>query len=78
VVVGSYVNHAFVMGNDVHVVYPMFVKSYQFGDIRGKAGPPSPALARQIMEETHRFVQSPALVPAATPSGGLPAAAAPH
>jgi membrane-anchored protein YejM (alkaline phosphatase superfamily) len=57
-VVGSYVNHAFIMGDDVHVVYPMFVQSYKLGDIKARAGAPPAALARRLLEETHRFYQS--------------------
>jgi hypothetical protein len=56
-VVGGYVGHAFVMGDDVHVVYPMFLQSYKFGAIGEKAAPPSAELARRLLEETHRFSQ---------------------
>ena len=54
-VVSGYVNHAFIMGDDVHTIYPMFVQSYKLNDIKAKAGAPDPRLARQLMEETHRF-----------------------
>jgi membrane-anchored protein YejM (alkaline phosphatase superfamily) len=56
-VVSGYVNHAFVMGDDVHVVFPMFVQGYRLGDISAQAGPPSAGLTRQLLEETHRFYQ---------------------
>lgn len=54
-VVGGYVNHAFVMGEEVHAVYPMFVQSYRLSDIRARAGRPDPALVRMAMDETRRF-----------------------
>jgi len=57
-VVSGYVNHAFVMGDDVHTIYPMFIQSYTLGSIRGRAGSPDPGLARQLMEETHRFYRT--------------------
>jgi hypothetical protein len=49
------VNHAFIMGDDVHSIFPMFVQSYKLDDIHAHAGPPDAALARRLMEETHRF-----------------------
>jgi hypothetical protein len=76
-VVSGYVNHAFIMGDDVHVVYPMFVQSYRLGDINAKAGPPSAELTRQLLEETHRFYQAEAgpaavvLHPTAAPTSPL-------
>jgi uncharacterized protein len=57
-VVGGYVGHAFVMDDDVHVVYPMFVQSYKFADINQRAGAVSVEFARRLLEETHRFSQS--------------------
>ncbi|TMQ73751.1 MAG: DUF3413 domain-containing protein [Candidatus Eisenbacteria bacterium] len=71
-VVGSYINYAYVMGEDVHVVYPMFVKSYRFGDINQKAGKPDPGLVRTLMEETHRFVRGGGPPPAAPVRAGMP------
>ena len=71
-VVGSYINYAYVMGEDVHVVYPMFVKSYRFGDINQKAGKPDPGLVRTLMEETHRFVRGGGPPPAAAVRAGMP------
>jgi membrane-anchored protein YejM (alkaline phosphatase superfamily) len=64
-VVSGYVNHAFVMGDDVHSIYPMFVQSYKLDDIHAHAGAPDPELARRLMEETHRFY--PGAVPGAPP-----------
>ena len=54
-VVSGYVNHAFVMGEDDHTIYPMFVQSYRLSDINAKAGTTDPEMARRLMEETHRF-----------------------
>jgi len=55
--VSGYVNHAFVMGNDVHVVYPMFVQNYTLSNINARAGAAPPELTKQVFEETHRFYQ---------------------
>jgi hypothetical protein len=54
-VVGGYANHAYVMGEDVHAVYPVFVQSYRLSNIRDPAGRPDPALVRMAMDETRRF-----------------------
>jgi membrane-anchored protein YejM (alkaline phosphatase superfamily) len=56
-VVSGYVNHAFVMGNDVHAVYPMFVQNYTLSNINARAGAVPLELAQQVFEETHRFYQ---------------------
>lgn len=55
VVIGSYVNYAIVVDEDVFVVYPMFVKRYRLWDINGKVeGQPQERL-REVLEETSRF-----------------------
>jgi len=56
-VVGGYVNHAFIMGDDVYAVYPMALQSYKLADIKLPAGPIRPELAKQAFEEMHRFVR---------------------
>lgn len=54
-VLASYVNHAIVLDDDVHAIYPMYVQRYKLHDIRAAAGPPRPELVKQAMEEMHRF-----------------------
>ena len=64
-VIGSYVNHAYVIGDGVHAVYPMFVQNYSLSDIRGRAATPSPEMVQRVMEETRRFYQTPVPAPLA-------------
>jgi membrane-anchored protein YejM (alkaline phosphatase superfamily) len=54
-VVCSYINHAIVSGEDVFVIYPMYVQKYRLWDIGGEAGSLPPAAARSMMEEMSRF-----------------------
>ncbi|HET6462428.1 MAG TPA: sulfatase-like hydrolase/transferase, partial [Candidatus Krumholzibacteria bacterium] len=55
VVISSYVNHAIVSGENVFVVYPMYVQKYRLWDIKGTATAIPPAAARQVMEEMSWF-----------------------
>ena len=55
VVITSYVNHAIIAGDNVYVVYPMYVQKYKLWDIKADAPPISPALARQVMDEMSCF-----------------------
>lgn len=54
-VVGSDVNHAFVIGDDLLAVRPMYTQKYRFYDVRVPAASLLPALLREIREETSRF-----------------------
>ena len=54
-VIGSYVNHAFLLGEDVFAIYPMYTKKYKLGDINQKAGRPDARLMREVMQEMKRF-----------------------
>ena len=54
-VIGSYVNHALVMGDDVYAVYPMYVQKYKLTDIKTPAAAPRRDLMKKAMEEMHRF-----------------------
>ncbi len=54
-VIGSYVNHAFILGDDVYEIYPMYTKKYKLFDIRQKAGRPPINLLKQTLEETSHF-----------------------
>jgi membrane-anchored protein YejM (alkaline phosphatase superfamily) len=55
IVICSYVNHAVVMGDDVFVVYPVYVQKYKLWDVNAKAGPSRTDLARMALDEMHRF-----------------------
>ena len=54
-VISSYVNHAIVSGENVFVVYPMYVQKYNLWDINKEASALPPADARVIMEGMSRF-----------------------
>jgi membrane-anchored protein YejM (alkaline phosphatase superfamily) len=54
-VVASYVNHAIVLGEDVLVVYPMYVQHHRLWDIEAKAGSPPAEMALRVMDEMNRF-----------------------
>jgi membrane-anchored protein YejM (alkaline phosphatase superfamily) len=54
-VIGGYVNHALVLGDDVYVVYPFYVQKHKLSNIKAEAGAPRSDLARRSMEEMHRF-----------------------
>lgn len=58
-IVSSYLNHAFIMGDDVYEVFPMYVQKYKLENIKSAAGPPQGALVRQAMEEMRRFYRNP-------------------
>jgi SLT domain-containing protein len=55
VVIGSYVNYAVVIGDDVSSVFPMYVQKYKLWDINAKAGTPCAGLVRKAMEEMDHF-----------------------
>jgi membrane-anchored protein YejM (alkaline phosphatase superfamily) len=54
-VIGSYFNHAFVIGDDVYEIFPMFTRKYKLQDVNRGAGPPPTDLLRVVMEEMNRF-----------------------
>ena len=54
-VVGSYVNHAIIMGDDVYAVYPIYVQKYKVTDIKAGAAAPRVDLMKKALEEMHRF-----------------------
>lgn len=55
IVISSYVNHAIVSGQNVFVVYPMYVQKYRLWDIKGTATAIPPAAARKVMDEMSWF-----------------------
>jgi membrane-anchored protein YejM (alkaline phosphatase superfamily) len=57
-VVGSYVNHALITGDDVYAVYPLYVQKYKLSDIKAGAGAPRADLMHKVIEEMHRFYRA--------------------
>jgi uncharacterized protein len=57
-VISSYVNHAFIIGDDVYAVFPMYVQKYKLNDIAAETGPPRPDLVKEILDEMNRFYGS--------------------
>ena len=55
IVVGGYVNHAFIVGDNVYEIYPIYTKKYKLYDIKKDASQPSPNISKTIMEEINRF-----------------------
>jgi len=47
-VVGSYVNHGFVIDDDVFAVYPMYTRKYKFDDVRAQATAPQAGALRKL------------------------------
>ena len=56
-VLSGYVNHAFIMGDNVYAVFPMVVQKYKLQDINAPAGPMRPDFVPQVMEEMQRFTR---------------------
>jgi membrane-anchored protein YejM (alkaline phosphatase superfamily) len=56
-VVGSYVNHAFIIGDDVYEINPYHVKEYKQKNIRAKASVPSRDMLKKIADEMGRFLE---------------------
>lgn len=58
-VIGSYVNHAYVFGDDVFAIYPMHTRKHKFADINLPADRPPPALMQRAAAEMSRFSAPP-------------------
>ncbi len=75
-VVSSYFNHAFVIGDDVYVVLPLGTKKHRLDDITAPAGRPRMDLLQTIMRDISRFYDAgasgrpPAPGPAVAPAPG--------
>jgi membrane-anchored protein YejM (alkaline phosphatase superfamily) len=54
-VIGGYVNHAFIIEDNVFEIYPMLTKKYKLQDINLKASDPPSDILMIIKEETNRF-----------------------
>lgn len=59
IVVGSYVNHALILGRDVFVTGPMYVEHYDLDGGKGAGGRPDMEMMRQAMSEMTRFYAGP-------------------
>ena len=57
VVIGSYVNHAFVIENNVYEVYPVFTKAYKLDDIRSEVTAPPHQALMTLVEGISRFLR---------------------
>jgi len=55
-VIGSYVSHAFVFGDDVYEILPAYTKKYTLDHVRSDATVPPSALVKAVMGEVNRFV----------------------
>ena len=56
VVIGSYINHAFVIENNVYEVYPVFTKAYKLDDIRSEVTVPPNQALKTLAEGISRFL----------------------
>jgi len=58
-VIGSYVNHAFIIDDNVFAIYPMYTKRYKLDDITREADYPASGLLKMTMDEVSRFYGEP-------------------
>lgn len=56
-VVGSYFNHAFVIGDDVYDVGPTGTQEYKFGDIGAEGGDVDGRAIQRVRREMHSFYE---------------------
>ncbi len=54
-VIGSYFNHAFIIGDSVYEIYPLYTKKYKLGDIRLKVSRQRPDILKMILGEINCF-----------------------
>jgi len=59
IVVGGYVNHAFIIEDNVYEIYPTYTKKYKLYDIKTEASSPSPDVLKVIKEEITHFYNGP-------------------
>jgi len=55
IVVGGYVNHAFIIEDNVYEIYPLYTKKYKLHDIKLKASSPPSDILKVIKEEINHF-----------------------
>jgi len=56
-VIGSYINHAFVIDSSVYEIYPIQTKSYSIYDINAKVSKPPFVKVKTLFDEISRFYQ---------------------
>ena len=54
-IIGSYVNHAFIIDDNVYEIYPIYTKKYKLYDVNKEASRPTPELLKIAKEEISRF-----------------------
>jgi len=54
-VIGSYINYAYLFGDDVFAIYPMHTRKHRFDDVKADADRPPADLMRRALEEMGRF-----------------------
>ncbi len=54
-VIGSYVNHAFVIDDNVYEIFPLYTKEYKLHNINIEASAPSSSMLKKLVEETGKF-----------------------
>lgn len=56
-IIGSYVNYAFVIDDNVYEIFPLYTKEYKLHNISLKASPPSSEMLKVIVEDMRRFLR---------------------
>jgi membrane-anchored protein YejM (alkaline phosphatase superfamily) len=56
-VIGSYVSHAYVFGDDVYEIMLPYSRRYKLNDLRAEASPPPSDMLKTVMSETSRFLK---------------------
>jgi len=54
-VIGSYVNHAFVIEDNIYEIFPMYTKKYKLDNVNQKASSPPTDMLKVIMDEINCF-----------------------
>ncbi|HSG27306.1 MAG TPA: sulfatase-like hydrolase/transferase, partial [Candidatus Krumholzibacterium sp.] len=55
-VINSYVNYAYVFGEDVYEIWPTHTRKHKLHDVNEKASPLDPTLLKGIVEKLNRFM----------------------
>lgn len=63
-VIGSYFNHAFVLGDDVFEVSAMRTKKHTLQNVNEEAGRPDADLLKEVLEQINRFYSAAGTAPA--------------
>ena len=56
-VVGSYVNHAYIIDDNVYEIYPLYTREYKLDNINAKASSPSHGMLSTLISEIGRFYE---------------------